>query len=261
MRIAAMLAACCTGSPLMSQPSFDLLSVTYFRRDDRAEFLASLVRYVNKYHRDAGALGRRKARRADLEAAAKAGERFLAALGKLGDIDLVEAWQLELTTRDDERARTPVVSLGAPPEVLASAASIGGPGAIDAERDVQMKDVTASRTVELLGELAGLHGRVTALSRGLARQATSTAVRARGGQPQRHDALQAGLEALAFKWEQDGLGAPTMSFKEGGFGALATILFAKPTGPFEAATVEGAVVAFMRALRDRAAPSEQPASK
>jgi hypothetical protein len=114
-----------------------------------------------------------------------------------------------------------------------------------------VQGIVDHRTPEILGALQRMHGTLDILADGLVALAEATPVTRKGGRPKRPDPLQAGLEALISLWLRVGNGPVTMSFKQGGFGALAVALFAAPHGPFEIRTVEGAVVDFVAELPAR----------
>ncbi len=220
---------------MVSCPNYGLLAATYLGSEDLGDVLADLARFVRKYHADAGDLGSRAARRADLDAAANAAGRFRKALEKIDGRTLVAALEVELG-----RAGSEVHTAAAPQgNVNTDSGTLGS---------APQADILQHRFPELLGALDRTVKTVASLEAGLRKLAKRTAVAPKGGHPGRHDALQAGLEALAHRWREAGKPEPTTSVKRGSFSALAVNLFGKPHGPFDVTTVEGAVVKFVREL-------------
>jgi hypothetical protein len=194
----------------MRKPEFERLAIQYLNDQDAASRLENLVLAVAEWRRHDDAPGRRRARKVDLEAVAKAAQRLAKALDRI-----------------DPRTRLEAIKVGA---------GIGTEGPSLAHTDLADQLAGALRLTQALDVIATGHGRL----------AEDIDIIRTGGQPARHDALVFGLEQLAILWRAHRADEPNQSFVRPGFGALALELFVGAPTAFDEGTVRGAVIAFLR---------------
>jgi hypothetical protein len=198
---------------------FETLAIGYLNDQDKASRLQNLAIVVAEWREHDEAPGKRRARKADLEAVAKTARRLKTALDKI-----------------DPRTRLDAIKAGA-------GRTAPGPRVVNADFACRMAG--ALRLTDSLDVLAEGYGRLAE---------TIQVVRS-GGQPPRHDALVFGLEELAKLWRLHRRDEPTQSFVRPGFGALAIELFAGAPVGFDEGTVQDAVIDF---LRGRSPPEVGP---
>lgn len=210
-------------------PDYDLLAVEFLRCQDEGRHLRALARSVGEYRHNAPDLGRRRARKADLSAAANVAGRLVEALAKIDDRTQVEALQRGT-------GQSPVSRVA---------------------RSGDYPDPTLHVFPVLAGHLMQFKGTLEVLQRGLVALAAETEVPVKGGQPVRHDALQMGIEGIAAMWTKHRGRQPTESYNSGGFARFAIMMFTSAPVCFPEATVKGAVAEFVR--RQKAcAPTQDP---
>jgi len=223
-------------------PDYDLLAAAYLQNQDMGRSLRDLVRMVTEYRRNNAAPGRRSARKADLNAVAKAAMRLRTALDKIDPRTRLEAFEIGAAQQTGSiTTQEPAVAREQP---------LGG----TARRVIGLPDYQA----RFAGVLR-LVDALDAIADGFATLADGETVSAEGGRPQRHDALQMGLEGLLGLWRHHRPDdPPDQSEKQGGFLAFAWDVFAVPPAGFDRGTVQGAVIDLLRA--DEAVGAAPPPS-
>lgn len=199
-------------------PDYDLLAVEFLRSQDEGRHLRALAHWVGEYRRNAPDLGRRRARKSDLSAAANLAGRLAEALVRIDERTTVEALQ-----RGTAQSTGPKIT-----------------------HTSERPDPTPHVFPVLAGHLMQIKGTLEVLRRGLAALASEAGVPSRGGQPVRHDALQMGLEGIAEMWIKHRGGKPTEGYNNGGFARFAILMFTSAPVGFPESTVKGAVAEFIR---------------
>lgn len=205
-----------------------LLAVRYLHDQDAAKSLRSLVQMVAEYRQNNPTPGRRSARKADLNAVASAATRLRKALDRI-----------------DPRTQLAGLERGV-------AARAGHPEtATDAGSAPQAGGRLVVSRCDFYSRLADFHRLVKVLdvmAAGFGALADAQEVVPHGGRPERHDALQMGLEWLLALWNRYRPGErPDQSEKSDGFAAFALAVLAVPPVAFDPGTVRGAVIDLLRA--------------
>lgn len=191
------------------------LAAQYLGDDAVGRELGSLISHVSDYLENNPTPARRRARKADLEAAAKAAVRLQKALSRL-----------------DGRTKVAAIDAG-----------LAQPPANAARGEI---DILAHSHLRRIAEIEGFDGTLATVGRGLARLADGVTVPTEPGHPERHDAIKLGLEWLHGLWWRYRRCHPTASFNAGAFGALASDLFTPAPIGLTRGAVREAVVDYVR---------------
>jgi hypothetical protein len=197
---------------------FDLLAATYLGRQEAGPALRSIAKIVAEYRRENPTPGRRRARKTDLAAAASNANRLRSTLARIDPRTRAAAIRAGIDRRDADTGNGRVHR--APP----------------------VTNATSHTMLKDWGAMCSLLGTLETIELGFAALSSEVEVPRQGGAPERHDALQLGLESLLCLWREHRPDPPTQSRKRRGFAALAIDMFANATVGFAEQTVMGAVV-------------------